>query len=128
MASLFRILAQPSRLRIVLALGSGEACVCHLETALKLRQAYISQQLMVLREARLVDSRRDGRNIYYRLRNPALLDVIQGAGAWIEGEPFRLERFAPLAGSTLPGCICPRCTGEENAAALLTIDDISIQN
>lgn len=126
MAALFRILGQPARLRILLALGSGEACVCHLETALKMRQAYISQHLMALREARLVDSRRDGRNIYYRLRNPALLEIIQEAGEWIEGDKFNLDRYALPAATTLPGCICPRCSGEEDSARFLTMDDISI--
>lgn len=125
-AELFRILGQPARLRILLALGDGEACVCHLETALKLRQAYISQQLMALRKAKLVTCRRDGRNIYYRLRSPALLEIIQEAGEWIEGDEFNLDRYAYPVATTLPGCICPRCSGEENSARSLTMDDISI--
>jgi ArsR family transcriptional regulator len=118
MAELFRLLGQPARLRILLMLGAGEACVCHLETALKLRQAYISQQLMVLREAGLVDSRRVGRNIYYRLKHPGLLPVIQSAGVWLGGEHFSLENYTHPPGTGLPGCICPRCTGEENTEAL----------
>lgn len=52
-ADLFRLLGQPVRLRILLAIGTGEACVCHLEAHLGLRQALISQYLMVLRDAGL---------------------------------------------------------------------------
>ncbi len=127
MAALFRILSQPARLRILLALANQEACVCHLETALNLRQAYISQQLMALREANLVTSRRDGRNIYYRLRNSALLEIIQEAGEWIEGNKFHLEQYTFPSGIPLEDCICPRCSGEENSPSLLMMDDITIQ-
>ena len=58
---ILRAISTPNRLRILTAIGTGEACVCHLEALLDLRQAYISQQLMEMREADLVDTRRDGR-------------------------------------------------------------------
>ena len=77
---LFRSLGQPARLEILLAIGAGEACVCHLEAALGQRQAYISQQLMALRHAGLVSARREGRNIFYRLAKPEILGFIQEAG------------------------------------------------
>jgi len=44
-------IASPQRIAILIAIGTGEACVCHLETALGSRQAYISQHLMSLRKA-----------------------------------------------------------------------------
>ncbi|UCD42390.1 MAG: helix-turn-helix transcriptional regulator, partial [Chloroflexota bacterium] len=75
-SSLLRAISQPARIEILLAIGSGEACVCHLETATGQRQAYISQQLMALRSAGIVTSRREGRNIYYRLTDQAILDLI----------------------------------------------------
>ncbi|NMC14284.1 MAG: helix-turn-helix transcriptional regulator, partial [Chloroflexi bacterium] len=75
-SKLFRLLGQPSHLEILLAIGKGEACVCHLKAATGYRQAYISQHLMALRREGLVSFRRDGRNIYYRLINSSLLDVI----------------------------------------------------
>jgi len=61
---LLRLLGQAERLSILLAIGEGEACVCHLEAVFGLRQAHISQQLMVLRDAGLVTDRRDGWNIF----------------------------------------------------------------
>jgi DNA-binding transcriptional ArsR family regulator len=60
LAARFKALAHPVRLQILDMLRRGEACVCHMETALDKRQAYISQQLMVLRDAGLVDARKDG--------------------------------------------------------------------
>jgi DNA-binding transcriptional ArsR family regulator len=52
---LFKALMHPARLAILNVLRTGEACVCHMEAALGYRQAYLSQQLMVLRDAGLVD-------------------------------------------------------------------------
>jgi ArsR family transcriptional regulator len=104
---LLRALGQPARLQILLAIGEGEACVCHLEAALGLRQAYISQHLMALRKAKVLETRRDGRFIFYRLRDPSMLELIQLAG-WITGggEPVRpLVLTDPLT----QDCVCPTC-------------------
>ena len=75
-ASLLETISPLTRLQILLAIGTGEACVCHLETALGLRQAYISQHLMALRKADILQDRREGRYIFYRLKDAALLDLI----------------------------------------------------
>ena len=102
-----RALGQPERLKILLVIGHGEACVCHLEAALDLRQAYISQHLMALRQAGIVAARREGRRIFYRLGNPDLLDFIQQAGRQIgftEEEITALEQPARIE-----GCPCPHC-------------------
>jgi ArsR family transcriptional regulator len=50
-AAPLQAIASPQRVAILLTIGMGEACVCHLETALGWRQAYISQHLMALRKA-----------------------------------------------------------------------------
>jgi ArsR family transcriptional regulator len=104
----FRALSQTTRLEIVLAIGCAEACVCHLEAATGHRQAYISQQLMALRQAGIVNSRREGRNIYYRLRDPAGIDLIRQAGLLIGIKADEL----PVGGSGAPltECPCPQCT------------------
>lgn len=106
-AQLFRYLAQPSRLRILLALGIYEVCVCHLEACLGLRQAYISQQLMGLRQAGLVTSRRDGRNIYYKIVDQSLVPFIVSTSRLIG----LCEDDVSLSyGNTiLPNCSCPYC-------------------
>ena len=77
LADLFSLLSQPSRLQILQMIGKNEICVCHLKAALGLRQAYISQQLMGLRQAGYVTTRRQGRSIYYSLSDPRLLDIIE---------------------------------------------------
>ena len=64
---LFKALGDETRLRIVALLSHGELCVCHLQDALKLPQPNVSRQLGILRSAGLVEDRRDGSWVYYRL-------------------------------------------------------------
>jgi len=73
---LYKALMHPARLAILDLLRNREECVCHMEATFKFRQAYISQQLMVLRDAGLVEDRRDGLNIYYRIIRPEIFDVL----------------------------------------------------
>jgi ArsR family transcriptional regulator, arsenate/arsenite/antimonite-responsive transcriptional repressor len=64
----FKALGDPVRLRLFYLLSQHEElCVCHLTDALKLPQSTVSRQLAVLRHAGLVDTRRDGKWIHYRL-------------------------------------------------------------
>jgi DNA-binding transcriptional ArsR family regulator len=99
-ANLFKTLMHPARLEILEALRDGEHCVCHIETALGYRQAYISQQLSVLREAGLVQDRRDGWNIYYRVAQLRVFDVLDAAQAATGAKPQRRKAAA---------CPCPQC-------------------
>lgn len=115
---LFKALMHPARLAVLDVLRTGEACVCHMEAALGYRQAYLSQQLMVLREAGLVDDRRDGWNVFYRVTKPDLYEVIDAARSTV-GESKRLS-LTPVTGS----CACPHCTSEKTsqASVLATAD------
>jgi ArsR family transcriptional regulator len=67
LSRLFRALSDETRLRIVALLTHGELCVCHIEQALTLTQPNASRQLGVLRAAGLVDTRKEGSWVYYRL-------------------------------------------------------------
>jgi len=64
---LFRALGDETRLRIVALLAHGELCVCHVEQALDLSQPNASRQLGILKMAGVVDSRRGGTWVYYRI-------------------------------------------------------------
>lgn len=108
LAVLFKVLTHPTRLAILEILRSGEECVCHMEATLGLRQAYLSQQLSVLREAGLVSVRRDGWNIFYRVTQPQIYDVIDAARAMLP--PSSARRKPVLALAPKPGvCACPKC-------------------
>jgi ArsR family transcriptional regulator len=64
---LFKIFSDPTRLRILSALSNGELCVCDLGTVLGMSQSAVSHQLAVLRAARLVRHRREGKAVFYSL-------------------------------------------------------------
>jgi ArsR family transcriptional regulator len=108
---LFKALMHPARLAILDVLRTGEACVCHMEAALGYRQAYLSQQLIVLRDAGLVDDRRDGWNIYYQVSVPDVFNVIDAARLAV-GE--RKQVSLPVV---IASCACPHCTGEKASTA-----------
>lgn len=67
LTKVFRALGDETRVRIVALLVHGELCVCHLETALGLGQPNCSRQLGILKAAGIVDSRREGTWVYYRI-------------------------------------------------------------
>ncbi len=111
-AKLFRVLIHPARLEILDLLRDGEHCVCHLEAALGYRQAYISQQLSVLREANLIQERRDGLNHYYRVIQSQVFAVLDAAQL-MSGSQQAKRRAAmrPVE------CPCPQCNSAETVRA-----------
>jgi DNA-binding transcriptional ArsR family regulator len=66
-ADVFKLLGDPTRVRLVDALSHGERCVCDLAGLLGLTESAVSHQLRLLRAARLVRARRSGRMAYYSL-------------------------------------------------------------
>jgi ArsR family transcriptional regulator len=75
--ALLRALANPDRLMLLCQLAQGERTVGELEGLLDIRQPTLSQQLAVLRAQDLVDTRRDGRHIHYRVADARALAVIE---------------------------------------------------
>ena len=71
-----KLLANEDRLLLLCQLSQGEKCVGELEEQLGIRQPTLSQQLGVLRGEGVVDSRRQGKNIYYNVTDPALLEIL----------------------------------------------------
>ncbi|MBN2149792.1 MAG: helix-turn-helix transcriptional regulator [Anaerolineales bacterium] len=115
-AALLKTLGHPGRLQIVKILREGEACVCHLEAVLGQRQAYISQQLMRLREDGLVVDRRDGMNVFYSLANDQLgplLDTAVNAAIAVAAQTGDDLSFAYLKPATLD-CTCPICQAKNS--------------
>lgn len=71
-----KVLANEDRLLLLCQLSQGEMCVSELEEALDIHQPTLSQQLGVLRMEGVVDTRRQGKNIYYSVADPALLEIL----------------------------------------------------
>ena len=76
-ARLLKALANPDRLMLLCQLSQGEMSVSELETSLGIMQPTLSQQLGVLREEELVETRRDGKHVFYRVRSPQALAVLR---------------------------------------------------
>ncbi len=108
MAQLYKALAHPVRLQILHILGHGEACVCHLIAILRRPQPYISQQLGVLREAGLVEDRREGQSVFYRLASPKVQELIRLGQELLLELGTRVELPA-VPEPPLDDCTCPVC-------------------
>ena len=103
----FKVLGHPARLAILDELRKGEACVCHLEAKLGYRQAYLSQQISVLREAGLIQDRREGWNVFYRVTDERIYQVLHLVRQMLnkqENEVVLTER----------PCTCPKCIAQSD--------------
>ena len=108
-SKLLSAISNPFRIRILLTIGKGEACVCHLEAVMDKRQAFISQHLMALRKAGILDTRRNGKYIYYRLADQNTFSLIRNAG---ELAGLDYDQISDLADTNFSSkCGCPNCAG-----------------
>jgi len=106
-ARTLRALGHPVRIEILTVLRGGEQCVCHIEAILGLRQSCISQHLRILREAGIVEVRRDGWNVFYHVCSPRVLRLVDALLS--EG-----EQGGPVTRRILtnPRCPCPKCSSK----------------
>lgn len=79
LSAFFKILGDPTRIRIMCALDCAELCVCDLSAVLGMTKSAVSHQLNTLRAAQLVKYRRDGKNVYYSLDDQHVTDILERA-------------------------------------------------
>ena len=79
LAVVFKVLGDPTRLKIVTALQGGEMCVCDLAAYLNLTESAVSHQLRRLRELSLVKNRRQGQILFYSLDDDHVEDLLKTA-------------------------------------------------
>lgn len=111
-SQVLKALSHPARLHILSLLAEKEACVCHIQAVVGLRQAAVSQHLRELRRSRLIAARRKGAHIYYRVDDPRVPVFLQALRTLTDaqerhGKPAPKLRLIPRRGQ----CKCPRCTG-----------------
>jgi len=131
--SLLKALADRTRLRILGLLASGEVCVCHIHDSLRIPQPKASRHLAYLRRAGLVETRRNGLWVYYRLAeiDDPLRAVVQQAVRHALGhvqEVARdLERLEKETGccadTSVPAPAFSCCAGNESTEATLIARD-----
>lgn len=83
-ADVFKLLGDPTRVRLVDALSHGERCVCDLATLIGLTESAVSHQLRLLRGARLVRVRRSGRQAFYSLDDHHVLGLVHDTRRHVE--------------------------------------------
>lgn len=84
LAAFFGVLSHPHRIRIVEELRDGEHDVNSLQQALGISHSGVSQHLMVMRSSRLVSERREGRHVFYHLRQPEIAGWLLEATRFLE--------------------------------------------
>jgi len=84
LAETFRVLGDPTRVRILDALAGGELCVCDIASLVNLSESAVSHQLRLLRGMRLVRPRRAGRLVYYAVDDHHILELMNQAMTHVE--------------------------------------------
>ena len=123
--NLFCMLSDRTRLRILLLLLGHEMCVCEIFATLDMSQPRVSRQLSILKQARLIKDRRDGKWIYYKIEDNEytkyLMAILPFLPGWLEKDPEYTNDRAMLRKinvikNTLEncGCNCKLDGGNEN--------------
>jgi len=86
-----KAIAHPHRMKVLDLLRSGERCVCELAPEAGITESNMSQHLAILRRAGLVDTRREGHAIFYRVRDPRIFKVIDQMRAILADQLARAE-------------------------------------
>ena len=84
LAEFFRVFGDSTRIRILYVLFEAEVCVCDLAAALNMTQSAISHQLKILKQNRLIKSRREGKSIFYSLADDHVRTIIAQGQEHIE--------------------------------------------
>ena len=87
LADTFRVLGDPTRVRILDALSGGELCVCDIASLVGISESAVSHQLRLLRGMRLVRPRRAGRLVYYAVDDQHILELLRQALTHVEEPP-----------------------------------------
>jgi DNA-binding transcriptional ArsR family regulator len=118
-AELLKVLAHHARLQILDVLRDGEQCVCHLQAVLGLRQAYVSQQLMELRELGLVTDRKEGLRVFYSVRDSSVYAILDVARSLVSRQAQKkglVLSFGLPNRTSQRTCDCPKCAPQVSPA------------
>lgn len=113
--NLFGMLSDTTRMRILLLLLNNELCVCEIFAALDMSQPRVSRQLAILKQARIIKDRRDGKWIYYKIDENAysgyMIKILEQIPEWLKddivykNDKAMLKKISKLK-NKLIGCGC----------------------
>lgn len=84
LADFFKVFGDTTRIKILYVLFEAEVCVCDMATLLNMSQSAISHQLKILKQSRLVKSRREGKTVFYSLADDHVRSIIDQGAAHIQ--------------------------------------------
>ena len=88
LAELFKVFGDSTRMRILFVLFEAEVCVCDLAEALNMTQSAISHQLRILKQNKLVKSRREGKSVFYSLADDHVRTIVDQGREHIEEDLY----------------------------------------
>lgn len=100
LAEFLGVLSHPHRIRIIEELRDGEQDVASLQQLLGISHSGVSQHLMVLRANRLVSERREGRHVFYQLRQPEIAAWVLEATRFLERETVEGDQLRKAISKT----------------------------
>ncbi len=77
LAELFKVFGDSTRIKILTALSEGELCVCDISTAVGMTSSAVSHQLKILKQAKLVGFRREGKTVFYSLADGHVMTILK---------------------------------------------------
>ena len=92
-ASILKALGQPTRLQILDLLKEGERCVCEIFPAINQEQANVSKHLSILRQAGILESRKEGLRILYLIKTPEIMDLLTGVSKLLKAQADEQHRL-----------------------------------
>lgn len=101
-AELFKALAHPARIRILEHLRTGERSVSELQALLDLESSTVSQQLAILRGRSVVEGRKQGTSVFYRVPDPLIFDLLDVARAIFANHVVGLQAMADAEDANMP--------------------------
>ncbi len=123
LGDLFKVFGEPTRIKILYSLFEAELCVCAIAELLEMEQSAISHQLKVLKNARLVKSRREGKTVFYSLADDHVeLIIAQGYNHITEGEQTVKKTFR------MEDLDCAHCAAkmEDGIRKLAGVEEVSV--
>ena len=123
LGDLFKVFGEPTRIKILYSLFEAELCVCAIAELLEMEQSAISHQLKVLKNARLVKSRREGKTVFYSLADDHVeLIIAQGYNHITEGEQTVKKTFR------MEDLDCAHCAAkmEDGIRKLSGVEEVSV--
>jgi len=92
-AEVLKVLAQPTRLKILECLRNGEKCICEIVPALNGEQSNISRHISLMQKSHLVTTRKDGVKVMVNVRDPKVFEILDKVSAILKNQMREQERL-----------------------------------